>query len=173
MPFWRPARASIRPLTLKNKFLFALRRATEGKRDEASPRAKFRGERKKEVMPMTDAFERGSHRAHTTKRGRLSEVRPSAAPRSGSRNYAECARARGCGERLLSGGLQIFSADLATDEGSRLRGLKFLEEAAPPRALTNSRLRLARLGSPASRCESGPRQAPHSPAFFASMVRAA
>jgi len=61
---------------------------------------------------MTDAFERNSHRARLTKRGNLSEVRPSAAPRSGSRNHAECARAGGCGERLLSGGVQDFLTDL-------------------------------------------------------------
>ena len=57
---------------------------------------------------MTDAFERFSHRALSTKRERLSEVRPSAAPRSESRNYAECARAGERGERLLSGGAFRF-----------------------------------------------------------------
>ena len=86
---------------------------------------------------MSEVFERNSHRARLTKRGNLSEVRPSAAPRSGSRNHAECARAGGRGERLLSGGVQDFS----TDRGFRLAPLSFSRNVARPGALTNSRPR--------------------------------
>ena len=100
---------------------------------------------------MTDAFERFSHRARPTKRGKRSEVRPSAAPRSGSRNHAECARARGRGERpsfseevphpcgvirerptSFGEGLQDFSAD----RGFRLAPLSFSRNVARPGALT-------------------------------------
>ena len=58
---------------------------------------------------MTDAFERFSHRALSTKRGRRSEVRPSAAPRSESRNHASVRVREGAASDFCREGLQDFS----------------------------------------------------------------